>query len=325
MKSFFLLASLALSVSASAASPQQADSTGMAGDDFDLRGALDLFRNAKDLEAFEKAVNTDANKVSNLDLDANGEVDYVHVHTLADGDARIVVLRVQVAKDDAQDVASIQMERAKEGAVTLQIRGDEALYPEGTIIEPSEKVKDGGLKGGGPLAPPAQITVWVDVWGWPCVQWCYGPTWWDWNSPWYYGYYPPWWRPWRPWGWNAWWGFPRPYWRWYHPVNVCRVERANNVYMHRRTVSPSFGRRSGTQPVRPGRELEKPMPEREIGRPVERERVKEPGTRPERKPATQPSKKPDRNVPGRTSRPSRQSPQKSPAPSRAPARPPSKR
>lgn len=80
-----------------------------------MRGALDHFRNAKDLEAFEKAVNTDANKVSNLDLDANGEVDYVQVHTLAEGDARIVVLRIQIAKDEAQDVASIQMERAKRG------------------------------------------------------------------------------------------------------------------------------------------------------------------------------------------------------------------
>lgn len=300
---------------------QQADSTGMAGDQFDLRGALHQFSRANDLESFEQAINSPDNNVSNLDLNEDGEVDFVHVRTMAEGDARVVVLSVQVNKEERQDIASIQMERNADGAVALQIRGDVALYPEGTIVEPTEQAMEGGQKRGGPLAPPAQVTVWVNVWSWPSVQWCYGPLWWEWNSPWYWGYYPPWWRPWRCWGWSAWWGFPRPYWGWYHPAAFCRVERAHNIYMHRRAVSPSFGRRAAAQPSRATQDLNQPKPLRETGRTIERERMKEPAKTPARKPAVRPQKQP---APQRTSPPSRP-PQKAPAPSRAPSRPPSKR
>lgn len=324
MRHLLLLALLPWAAALSAAKLPN-DSTGMAGDNFSLAGALELFRQAKDLDGFVQALNTSENGVNNLDLDADGQVDFVHVHTIADGDARVVVLRVQFTKEEAQDVASIQMERSQDGAVILQIRGDDALYPEATILEPTEAVKEGGRGKGGPLAPAAQVTVWVNVWAWPCVQWCYGPSWWDWNYPWYWGYYPPWWRPWNPWGWNVWWGYQRPYWGWYHPVAFCRVERAHNVYMHRRAVSPSFGRRNAAQPQRTLQPADKPKPARDQAKPMDRGRTKESAMRPERKPSTKPSKRPERQAPSRTAPPSRQAPPKAPAPSRPPTRAPGRR
>lgn len=328
MRTALLIPAVAIAITA-AAQPQQADSTGLAGDNFSLRGALELFRQSKDLDAFEQALNSDGNGVNNLDLDGNGEVDFIHVRTSADGEARVVVLQAAFGKDDQQDIASIQMERSAEGAVTLQIRGDELLYPENTIVEPAEERKETEGKRGGPWAPAAQITVWVNVWSWPCVQWCYGPLWWEWSSPWYWGYYPGWWRPWRPWGWSAWWGFPRPYWGWYHPVHYCRVNHANSVYMHRRSLSATVRQRSDVRrPERPDQPGTKPAarPERMPGmdKPRQPDRpARAPEAKPERKPAPRPDspRNPPRTMPER--QPGRNAP--APPPSRQPQRAPGRR
>src|SRR5690606_29362040 len=152
MRSLSLLAAWVIALSTSAAT-QHADSTGLAGDGFSLRAALEMFRQAKDLDAFEQALNTTDNHVNNLDLDNDGEVDYVHVRTQAEGESRVVVMQVSTSKEEAQDIAAIQMERGADGSVKLQIRGDELLYPENTIVEPTEEVKEMPGKARGPLAP----------------------------------------------------------------------------------------------------------------------------------------------------------------------------
>lgn len=324
MRSTVLTLGIALLGPTAVAAPQQADSTGLAGDHFDLRGALDLFRRSKDLESFQQALNSTDSHVNNLDLNADGEVDFIQVRTLADGEARVVVLSSTLGKDDAQDIAAIQMERRSDGVVALQMRGDDALYPDSTIIEPTEAAREPGGKGG-PMVPGAQVTVWVNVWAWPSVQWCYGPFWWEWSSPWYWGYYPPWWRPWRPWGWSVWWGFPRPYWAWYHPVHVCHVVRANSLYRHRRVASPSVARRPDARRPRPIIQEERPAKPRELQPSRQQERALPQPARPERRPDARPERKPaERMPPSRTMPPPGKAPQ-SPPPNRAPGRAPVKR
>lgn len=303
-----------------------ADSTGLAGDQFNLEAALEMFRQAKDLNDFERALNTADNRVSNLDLDGNGEVDYVHVSTKAEGEARVVMLRVALGKEETQDIAAIAMERDGEGMVKLQIIGDESLYPDSTLVEPVQEVKDGERKGKGPMAPSAQVMVWVNVWSWPCVQWCYGTGWWGWSSGWYWGFYPPWWSPWRIWGWNDWWYWSRPYAGWYRPVHVCRVMRARHLFhMHRASVVRLQGHR-GIRAVRPRMKDEVKHPDRGLDRTRQPERVKVPSRKPERAPDTKPQRKPSgRTAPSRPSQPSRQSPSRSPAPRKEPGRSPGKR
>lgn len=329
MRSLFTLGVVAIALHADAV-VQQADSTGLAGDGFSLRGALEMFRQSKDLDSFEKALNTADNHVNNLDLDGNGEVDYVQVRTEADGESRVIVLQVAITKEESQDVAAIEMERTSDGMVMAQIIGDDLLYPENTIVEPAEEVKEGGMKGG-PSIPEAQVTVWVNVWGWPSVQWCYGPLWWSWSSQWYWGYYPPWWRPWRPWGWSAWWGFRRPYWGWYHPVNVCRVTHAHGVYMHRRSISATVQRRADVRPQATRTKQDGQPANRTIqqgGTDRSKQPSKQPAARPtkkpQRQPATRPTTKPtERTMPSK--QPQRQAPNRSPSPSRQPTKAPGKR
>ncbi len=212
------------------------DSTGLPGDNFSLQGALDLFKNANDLEQFEQALNTEDNKVNNLDLDGDGQIDYVRVTSHKEGDAVAVVLQVPVSKGEAQDVAVIEMEKTGEENVMLQILGDDELYPAGTIIEPFEDKPD-VKEGKGPSAPELLVThAVVNVWAWSGPRWCYSGRYYPWVSPWFYGSYPPWWKPWRPHPWHVWGGWHRHH-GWYRPWNVCRVQHANALYGPRRSHS----------------------------------------------------------------------------------------
>ncbi len=222
---------------ANAQAPEVADSTGLPGDHFSLQGALELFKNANDLEQFETALNTESNQVNNLDLDGNGEIDYVRVTSQKEGDAVVIMLRVPVSKEETQDVAVIELEKTGEESAILQIRGDEDLYPAETIIEPfaeTEAIKEGK----GPFAPEIiGVQVVVNVWGWSCPRWCFSARYYPWDSPWYWGYYPGWWRPWHPHPWRAWHGWGHRYHAWYRPWNSCRVVHAHRIYGPRRMHS----------------------------------------------------------------------------------------
>ncbi len=75
------------------------------GDQFSLRGALDLLKQSNSPEEFEKLLNSEKNDVNNLDLNQDGEVDYVRVIDRKDGDAHAIVLQVPVSTSENQDVA----------------------------------------------------------------------------------------------------------------------------------------------------------------------------------------------------------------------------
>ena len=55
-----------------------------AADGLDLQAVAELFKDAKDLEAFEKSLNDPEIGVNNLDLDDNGDVDFIRVMEEAD-------------------------------------------------------------------------------------------------------------------------------------------------------------------------------------------------------------------------------------------------
>jgi hypothetical protein len=214
-----------------------ADSTGLPGDDFSLQGALDLFKRNIEMEKFEEELNTDSTHVNNLDLDGNGEIDYVRVETRREDNAVYVVMKVAVSATENQDVAVIGIEKTGEESATLQIIGDEDLYPANTIVEPfAEEEKAAPSKG--PKAPMlVGVRVAVNVWFWRPIPWCFSPRYYPYASAWYWGHYPGWWRPWRPHPWRAWYGWGHHHRMWYRPWNSCRVVHARAVYAPRRARS----------------------------------------------------------------------------------------
>jgi hypothetical protein len=227
---------LTLLVPATAQEPAAPDSTGLPGDDFSLQGALDLFKRNIEMEKFEEELNTDSTHVNNLDLDGNGEIDYVRVETQREGDAVYVVMKVAVSATESQDVAVIGVEKTGEESATVQIIGDEELYGPNTFVEPFAE-EESARPAKGPSAPElVGVRVTVNVWSWRPVPWCFSPRYYPYVSPWGWGRHPGWWKPWRPHPWHSWRGLHRHH-GWYRPWHACRINRAQAFYGPRRAHS----------------------------------------------------------------------------------------
>ena len=208
---------------------QDSDSLGVIGDNLDLYAVLDAFKEAVSIETFEKTINDPENKINNLDLNEDDEVDYIQVHDEGEGDAHAFVLRVDMGEDESQDIAVIELEKSGDNQATIQIIGDEDIYGTDYIIEPEEN---------GTITERLMIPnfVVVNVWGWPSVRFVFGPKYVRWHSPWRWGQYPGWWKPWKPYRWNVYHGFHAHRHPHYHVVTVRRCTVAHGHYVvHRRT------------------------------------------------------------------------------------------
>ncbi len=231
----FLIPIIFMGMTSSHILAQDEDPSGLLGDNFSLENALEEFKKAKDLSSFEKALNKENNRVHNLDLNGDNDIDYITVNDHMDGDVHAIVISAIVGKDDVQDVAVIEIEKTGKDNATLQIVGDEDFYGEGMIVEPFDV--EAKSDGSGPDGNYEYARIVVNVWFWPSVRYIYGPSYAVYHSPWYWSYYPGWWRPWRPLAWTVW----RPHRVRYAPVYritpVRRVTRATVVYRPHRRVS----------------------------------------------------------------------------------------
>jgi len=168
---------------------------GLAGDNLDLYAVLDLFQKSKTIEAFEKSLNDEKEKINNLDLNLDKKVDFIKVVTEKDSDAYAFRLQVDVTKTETQDVAVILLNKGKDQKVSLQIVGDEELYGKDYVIEPkgnSSVTANPGYKGDDPVTVNVPATTTVVVQSAPIVQYVYSPAYVPYAPPYYYGYYPPW-------------------------------------------------------------------------------------------------------------------------------------
>jgi hypothetical protein len=215
----------------------KSDSTDFTGDNFSLEGALALFKKSSSLEEFEKALNEENNSVNNLDLNNDGETDYINVDAIKDKDTHVIVLSTYLKDDEKQDIATIGIEKTGKEEATLQIIGDDELYDTNTIVEPvetNEKIE----KSKGPSVPQISFTnFFVNVWFWPSVQFMYMPTYVVWVSPYRWRAYPRWWRPWSPYRHTVFYARNTPYRAYYRPTRTYRVVVARNVYAPRRRTS----------------------------------------------------------------------------------------
>jgi hypothetical protein len=236
---------LILGISLKAQQEPGIDSTGLPGDNFSLQGALQMFQKAGSPEEFEKLLNTEDNSVNNLDLDGDGEIDYVRVIDKMDKEMHVLVLQVTISETENQDIAVIEIEKTGDESAMLQIIGDEEIYGEQVIVEPNGGDDNGFLSNeypteniSGPHAGEiVNSPIIVNVWLWPSVRFIYAPVYRPWVSPWRWHHYPGWWRPWRPYAWHVF--HPRCI-RYHHPfavVHTHRVFHAHNFYKPFRTSS----------------------------------------------------------------------------------------
>lgn len=244
-----LFAGLAVTVTAQAQNESSVDSTGLPGDNFNLQGALAMFQKASSPEDFEKLLNAPDNHVNNLDLNGDGDIDYIRVIDNNDKDAHAFVLQAVISETESQDIAVIEIEKTGDTTAILQIIGDEDIYGEQVIVEPGDGDDDGAFiydnNNNIARGPNADYNfndynnprVIVNVWLWPSVRFAYAPIYRPWISPWRWRHYPGWWRPWRPFAWHIWHPFHRSYYAHCAIVHTHRVVYAHRIYTPLRVSS----------------------------------------------------------------------------------------
>jgi hypothetical protein len=187
---------VAMSLLCSPVFSQAKDSTallGLPGDNLDLYAVLTLFQKSKTIEDFEKSLNDEQTKVNNLDLNLDKKVDFIKIETKQKDNDFTFILQVDVTEKEKQDVAVILVSKDKNGKVTMQIVGDEALYGKNYFVEPKPvTTPNPGYTGTQPVATAqAPATTAIVVESAPIVQYVYSPVYVPYYPPYYYAYYPP--------------------------------------------------------------------------------------------------------------------------------------
>ena len=105
-------------------------------DNLDLQAVASLFGESKDLQDFEMRLNDYDSQISNLDLNNDGEVDYLRVIESSENNVHVVVIQAVLDREVFQDVATIVVERNRNRRTYVQVIGDPYLYGDNYIVEP---------------------------------------------------------------------------------------------------------------------------------------------------------------------------------------------
>jgi len=143
-------------------------------DNLDLEAVASIFGESKDLEDFEKRLNDPKTQISNLDLNNDGEVDYLRIMESSEKNVHSISIQAIICKDQYQEVAVIDVRKDSTGTSNVQVVGNVDMYGSNYYITPYYSV-----------VPVFFTFFWAAA---------YHP----WHSPWYWGYQPPYFNPWHP-------------------------------------------------------------------------------------------------------------------------------
>jgi len=182
---------------------------GLPGDNLNLYAVMNLFQESETLEKFEQSLNSEDQMINNLDLNGDNLIDYITVSDYVDGNVHNIVLRAALNRNEQQDIAVFVVEQLANGAVQIQLIGDEALYGPNYIVEPIyAQTPNPGYKGKVYRSNVNVVTTtYYDIAAWPLISFIFHPGYVVWRSSWYWGYYPVYWHPWRAHYWHYYYGY----------------------------------------------------------------------------------------------------------------------
>lgn len=93
------------------------------GDNFSLQGALELFKKSASPEEFERMLNSPQAEVNNLDLNGDGDIDYIRVIDRNEGNVHAFILQAVISERESQDVAVIELEKLANGKQCYKLPG----------------------------------------------------------------------------------------------------------------------------------------------------------------------------------------------------------
>ena len=105
-----------------------AQTTHFAASGLDLQAVGDLVKKAKDGPDFERLLNDSKTAINNLDLDEDGDVDYIKVTEYGEGDTRGFSLTVDLSEEEEQEIATIEIEKTGTETATVQTHGNQHIY-----------------------------------------------------------------------------------------------------------------------------------------------------------------------------------------------------
>ena len=111
-----------------------------AAEGLDLKALTLLVKEVKDAAELEKRLNTSGG-INNLDLDANGKVDYIKVTEYGTSDHKGFSFTVEVTPGDVQEVANIELEKS-ENQVAVNTYGNQSIYGPGYSYRSSFGMSD---------------------------------------------------------------------------------------------------------------------------------------------------------------------------------------
>jgi hypothetical protein len=212
---------------------------GLPGDNLNLYATMKLFQESETLEGFEKSLNDEKTRINNLDLNGDNLIDYITVSDYVDGEVHTIVLRAMLDRTETQDVAVFTVQKFANGAVNIQLIGDEDLYGKNYIIEPIyDETPNPGYTGNNRTNTNVTVirTTPYEIAAWPLVRYMFVPDYMVWRSSWYWGYYPTYWNPWRPYYWHYYYGYHynwyNDYYSHYRHYDHYRYTRYNDFYYH---------------------------------------------------------------------------------------------
>ena len=105
-----------------------AQTTHFAASGLDLQAVGGLVQKAKDGADLERLLNDSKTGINNLDLDEDGNVDYIKVTEYGEGDIRGFSLTVELSEEEEQEIATIEVEKTGTEKATVQTHGNPHIY-----------------------------------------------------------------------------------------------------------------------------------------------------------------------------------------------------
>ena len=114
--------------------------TSMIGDNLDLESLGELVRRSGNAQEIENQLNS-SSSINNLDLDGDGQVDYIRVTEIGDGMRRGFSFQVELPNGQVEEVATINIEQGGDMA-NMTIQGNPSYYGDHGYYHSSHHVSD---------------------------------------------------------------------------------------------------------------------------------------------------------------------------------------
>jgi len=110
------------------------------GDNLDLQALGELVKSSNDAQTIENQLNS-SGSINNLDLDGDGNVDYIKVTEYGDGNARGFSFTVDLPNGEKQEIATVDLQKGSNN-VAMNIQGNQQVYGNGAYYQSQYSLSD---------------------------------------------------------------------------------------------------------------------------------------------------------------------------------------